>query len=554
MDKGPLPPRQQRRLPVYGLRMQLLLWLALPITLLVLVILLVEVNSHERAMQRLVQARADSLVTATAALIGARVDHAQDVLAQLARSLPAEATTNELSLPLFSSGLARYRVNGEPISTSSTGSWQAVPQLRTLVRRVAGVNAPSFVTLLDEQTQQWLLVLAAPIKTSASLDVLVGATPVRRLLLENLFEPLAPGADAEFHLEDADGGTLIELLDAHQTLASATHVVTAQATVPTTGWRVVLHESWAGLVPTVLRLDVAVFAVVGLAVVASLLAAYFGLRNILQPLAQLNAAAQRIGQGAYEAIQQPVGGVAEIEQLRLALVQMAEQVRQYQQQLHQYIDAMTLGQEEERKRLARELHDETVQALIALKQQVELTAREWERQPERASVRLRDLQPMVAETITGLRQQIHNLRPPYLEDLGFVPALEALIKQTAQQHALIGDFEVSGQPQRRLAPSVELSAYRIVQEAVHNVAEHAQAHWVHVELIFDPAGITLRIEDDGVGFTLPPQLYTLAQSGHYGLLGIQERAQLHGGHLHIETAIDQGTTVSTWLAVPAAQL
>lgn len=388
------------------------------------------------------------------------------------------------------------------------------------------------------------LVLATAIAAGTPADVLAGAIPVRRFLLEDQSQLLTPGAAAEFHIETA-GQTLLQLSGEHQGLTAATHVVTAQATIPATGWRVVLHESWAGLVPRVLRLDTAVLA--------ALLTVYFGLRNIVRPLAQLNTAADRIGQGAYDTIGQPVGGVAEIEQLRLALARMAEQVHQSQQQLHQHIDAMTLGQEEGRKRLAREFHDETVQTLIALQQQVELAARELERQPERARARLHDLRPLVTDAITGLRRQIHDLRPPYLEDLGFVPALEALVEQTAQQHQLVGDFEISGQPQRRLASMVELSAYRIVQATLHNVAEHAQAQWVHIELIFDPAGITLRIEDDGASFTPPSKLYALAQSGHYGLLGMQERAQLHDGHLHMVSAVGQGTTVTAWLAAPPAQ-
>ena len=555
MATKPCAARKLGNLPISSLRIQLWLWLALPIILLVLTILFIEVNSHERVMQRLMQARADSLVTTNAALIDTRFTYARAMLVQLASSLPAEASANGLALPLFPGGLARYRASGDPVSTASARDWQADPQVRPLMRRVAATNSPAFMTVLDQQTQQWFLVLAAPILADPA-TVLAGAIPVRRLLLENLIQPLTPDAEAEVHLEATDGQTLLQLLGEQPRLTAPTHVVTAQATIPATGWRVVLHESWVGLVPAVLRLDTAIFAVVGLAALASLLAAYFGLRNIARPLAQLNTAAARIGQGDYAAVQQPTGGVLEIEQLRLALVRMAEQVRQYQQQLHQYIDAITLNQEEERKRLARELHDETVQTLIALKQQVELAARELAHQPERASTRLHELEPLVAETITGLRRQIHNLRPPYLEDLGFVPALEALVKQVTQQNQLISDFEVSGQPHRHLAPTVELVAYRIVQEAMHNVARHARARWVHVELIFGSslgtAGVTLRIEDDGIGFEMPSSLYNLVRQGHYGLLGIQERTQLYGGRFDLTSAPGQGTTLTIWLPAPAS--
>lgn len=100
-------------------------------------ILLVEVNSHERVMQRLAQARADSLATTIAALVGARFDYARDILVQLAGSLRAEATVNESALSLFSVGLARYRANGELVSAPSVGRWQATAQVRTLARWVS---------------------------------------------------------------------------------------------------------------------------------------------------------------------------------------------------------------------------------------------------------------------------------------------------------------------------------------------------------------------------------------------------------------------------------
>lgn len=230
---------------------------------------------------------------------------------------------------------------------------------------------------------------------------------------------------------------------------------------------------------------------------------------------------------------------------------MADKIRQYQQELQSYISAMTLGQEEERKRLARELHDESVQTLIALNQQVELTERDLARDPQQAANRLRDLHPLVAEAITSLRRQIQDLRPLYLEDLGFVPALEMLTRQMTQQQQIIGDFEVSGQPPYRLAPTVEISAYRIVQEALRNVMTHAQATWVHVELIFDQTGILLRIEDDGVGFHAPAHPHHLVQAGHYGLLGMQERAQLYGGQCQIESEIGSGTTITVRLPAHA---
>ncbi|MBI3960301.1 MAG: sensor histidine kinase, partial [Chloroflexi bacterium] len=211
-----------------------------------------------------------------------------------------------------------------------------------------------------------------------------------------------------------------------------------------------------------------------------------------------------------------------------------------------------LAQEEERKRVARELHDDTVQALIALNQQAELIERRVASDPVDAVNRLAELRPLISRTIADLRRQIHDLRPLYLEDLGFVPALEMLMRQVCERSGLIGDFECSGEAQRRLDPALEISGFRIAQEALRNVASHAQASWVHVELIFGPAGIILRVEDDGIGFHTPSHPFHLAEAGHYGLLGMRERAELHGGWLRVESEAGRGTAVTVCLATPSA--
>ncbi|MEZ4835554.1 MAG: sensor histidine kinase [Caldilineaceae bacterium] len=273
------------------------------------------------------------------------------------------------------------------------------------------------------------------------------------------------------------------------------------------------------------------------------------LQRIVQPLEQLNRAVNVLGEGNFEAVQKQVAGVQEIEELQQALSHMATQLQRYQQELQSYIDAMTMAQEEERKRLARELHDETVQALIALNQQVEMVEHRLEDDPPQAVERLRTLRPLISGAISGIRRQIQDLRPLYLEDLGFVSALEMLVQQAAARHDIVGDFEVIGDPGVVLPPALEISGYRIVQEALKNVAGHAQATWGHVELIFEDEAVVVRIEDDGIGFDAHTRLHDLAQDGHYGLLGMNERARLHGGEIHVESTPGQGTIVMARLKV-----
>lgn len=159
-----------------------------------------------------------------------------------------------------------------------------------LIQASLTAQADRVVTLYDEEAQSWLLVQAALGPGQPPTAVLVGAIPIDTLMLPGLVRSLAPGPSAELHLEGATGQILAELARPHATEESTAtdKVVLAQTTVPATGWQVVLHESWANLVPPVLRYENAIFAGLALAVALSLLAAYFGLRRIVQPLRQLD--------------------------------------------------------------------------------------------------------------------------------------------------------------------------------------------------------------------------------------------------------------------------
>ena len=536
---------------VRSLRVQLLLWVALPVVIGLFALSLTELRSHERVMQRLLQERADNLTQAGVSLIGGRLDREKDRLTQLAAD-PVFHTGLRATWPErlarfaqeFPGDVALFDVNGRLLLAQGVAEWQQTEAVTRLAQRTLASDAPQFATLVV--ADQPVALLALPLFDPPEPMVLVGGIPVDRLDLPRLLSPLFLDSQSSLSVWTQDG-QLLARLGTDPPLDVEKQIV-ARASEPFSGWQVILQESWEGLVPPLLRFESVVFAVVAIAGIVSLLSAYFGLRNIVQPLRRLDQAAGLVGWGDFDAITEPVGGVQEIQELQMALARMAAQLRQYQQELRSYIGAMTLGQEEERKRLARELHDGVVQTLIAMNQQTEFIERRLATDPEDAAKRLRELRPLINETISDLRRQIHDLRPLYLGDLGFVPALEMLVKQVCTRYDLVGDFEVSGEPQRRLAPDVEISAYRIAQEALNNVAAHAQASWVHVELLFDEDGITLRIEDDGVGFSVPSHPFSLAQHGHYGLLGMQERAQLHRGWLRIESEPGKGTIVNAWLA------
>jgi signal transduction histidine kinase len=210
------------------------------------------------------------------------------------------------------------------------------------------------------------------------------------------------------------------------------------------------------------------------------------------------------------------------------------------------LGAVTAGQEEERRRLARELHDDTIQSLIALNQRGQLAQMALDDHP--ALDQLTEMQEMTAQMIDDLRRLTRDLRPIYLEDLGLVPALDMLSRDTSTSLNIPVNFETSDLD-RRLRPEVELALYRIAQEALSNVARHAQASQVVVRIDYAQDAITLNIADDGCGFEVPESPAEMAPVGHFGLLGMQERAELIGARLTIESASDLGTRVAILLEV-----
>ena len=324
-------------------------------------------------------------------------------------------------------------------------------------------------------------------------------------------------------------------------------VLVAFAPVGGTDWAVLVQESVAGLIGPILRLSsLAPIVAVG-AGILSLLVLTFGWRTIVRPLQRLSQAAEQVSWGDFSAISEPVGGVQEVRDLHRALAEMVERIRGYQAGMRDYLGAVTRGQEAERARLARELHDGPVQELIALGQRAEMAQRLVERdETEQAQALLEELRSAELETVAELRRLIGALRPIYLEDLGFLPALEMLVQQTAGRTPARVRLEREGTA-HRCTPEVELAAYRIAQEALNNALQHAQAQNIVVRVRCDREELTLSVADDGVGFTLPPRPDILTQADHFGLVGMQERATRVGGTLRVRTAPGEGTQVTVRL-------
>lgn len=209
--------------------------------------------------------------------------------------------------------------------------------------------------------------------------------------------------------------------------------------------------------------------------------------------------------------------ISELQRLAAAFNRMIEQIERYRAGLRRYVAAITRSQEEERRRIARELHDDTIQSLVAISRRLELVQASLA-DPQKAQQQLSALQVLLQGTIEEMRRFSRELRPTLLEDLGLILALRRLVKELTPE-GMETDILVQGDP-RGIDSEVELALYRIAQEAISNVRRHAQAHRVEVRLDLDSELIHLVVEDEGgLQAIIRPELRA-HNSGHM-LLGVQ---------------------------------
>ncbi|HEU5424628.1 MAG TPA: PAS domain-containing sensor histidine kinase, partial [Nitrolancea sp.] len=274
--------------------------------------------------------------------------------------------------------------------------------------------------------------------------------------------------------------------------------------------------------------------------------------------------------------------------------------RSAQQGLEAYARQIVAAQEEERKRIARDLHDGSLQSVVLLCRQIdqveshagelfeglrratsELRRIEEAGQAARrhrlldgaateralTTERLATIEASVAATASALAGEIEtvhrsaetiadelrgfswSLRPSILDDLGLVPAVEWLVHDLEDRTGTRGDFEVTG-VERRLPAALEPGLFRIAQEALHNVERHAAAREVRVRLDFDLAAIHLSVADNGSGFPVQEGHTTSSLTGKLGLRGMRERARLLGGTVHITSTAGRGTQVDVSVPLP----
>ena len=282
------------------------------------------------------------------------------------------------------------------------------------------------------------------------------------------------------------------------------------------------------------------------------------LRETFRPIHSLREATRRFNNGDHSARAKLVplsdpdvaGLVLDVNALWDRLEADAATIREKTEQAEQLAAQVIMAQEEERRRVARELHDEAGQALTAviiglergLASMPEVYAADLPVQPRQLISNLRDL---AVQTLDEVRKLAYELRPSVLDDLGLVAALRQYARSTEERSGLAIQVNVTGwedESDARLPAEVETALFRIAQEALTNAIRHAHAESVQVRLRRAAAGVTLEVRDDGVG--IAPLLPSASGVGqHLGMFGMRERARLLGGEFHATPVSPRGTLI-----------
>lgn len=561
-----------------GVTLQLFLVAVLPLILLVLIVTFGSLSMHHQAMRSLVANRNLRAVQYAAAGIEKEIEHRIDILELLATVLGSMDTLArafddvQSDVNVFEGGTAVLAPDGT--IAASTGSQKAIEWLSSQTGKslfdqyrkfpagsavflpVTTISGEYFVPIwVNSANKASLVGLISPqVMLQNSLSAITNAGSMTVLVVDDRYEVLFREGTLDLDenlathpgLDDALAG--IGGIDYFPT-NSGEHVITTSAVQPV-GWALMIEESWEDIASPLLRATQNAPLIAIPIMALSLLAIWFGLRRIVQPMQALEAKTADLAQGNFETIGQPVGGVMEIRHLQETLIHMAAELKEAQNSLHSYIGAITASVESERRSLSRELHDETLQNLIALGQYTQY-ALHWNKDPK-VEKTLDQVVNLTEQGTNNLRRLVQGLRPIYIEDLGLATALAMQENDNEPTQGVQIHFLQEGS-ERRLKPEVEMAMYRMAQTALSNVYQHAQAKNAWITLIFQPESVWLEIRDDGQGFNPPADPLHYARMGHYGLLGLYERSELIGAKLTIRSVPGEGTRVIIRVAGESAR-
>jgi signal transduction histidine kinase len=332
--------------------------------------------------------------------------------------------------------------------------------------------------------------------------------------------------------------------------ADGAAVMGAQVPITTLGWTAGVYRPVAEAMAPVRALALRDVVILGLATLLALgLALLLG--NLLtRPIVRLTAHAARLSQGELDRrIDLHTGD--EIGQLGEAFNQMAtglshtigeltqakEEIAQKSRELQQVLARTHEITEEDRQRIALDIHDGVVQMVIGASYEVQAAASAVTSHRLTAQKHLETARRLLDQTVTEMRRIVFDLRPTYLDSLGLFPALEKYAQSFQESSGIACTATLQGEP-LLLPDETKVAVYRIVQEALNNVRKHSGATAAAVQMAFAPGRLTVTVQDNGTGFATEA---ANAASGHLGLVSMAERAQSIGGRLDITSAPGQGT-------------
>lgn len=227
---------------------------------------------------------------------------------------------------------------------------------------------------------------------------------------------------------------------------------------------------------------------------------------------------------------------------------LLDSLKNQQQQVEQLLAQVVLAQEEERKRISVDLHDSVAQWLVAASYRVQTCRHLLTGSGGPAQAELESMSSTISKSLKELRRVVIGLRPPALDELGLTHALRKSVEDL-EADSIDGTFNQVGEPYR-LPSTIEIAAYRVIQEALNNVRKHSGATRVDVRLEFLKDKLLVDISDNGKGFDLSKTLDSAVDVGHVGLVGMKQRAEMLGGNIKIKTG---GSGTSVVLTLPVQQ-
>jgi signal transduction histidine kinase len=263
---------------------------------------------------------------------------------------------------------------------------------------------------------------------------------------------------------------------------------------------------------------------------------------VISSMDEMDSVVHCIEMGATDYLTKPFNPVLLHARLNASLASLQEERMAI---LRQLVAQVTAAQEEERQRIARELHDGVGPALASLNIRLRTVCKVMEHDQHPACEEIQELAELTQTNIRDIRRLIHDLRPVALDELGLMPALREYVARYQEEHGLDVALALpeSGE---RLPATLEMALFRIIQEALANVAKHAQARRVDLAMTRDRGVVTLRVADDGQGFDPQAPL----PGTHLGLWSMRERIEGFGGRFVVDGVPGEGTTVSATIPLP----